>query len=139
MRKLGLALLLAVGTARGTFAQTPVTAIHIQATGDGFENYLAAALAKKHVPARLVDRADPSALTLKASPVQVQKDSASTKVMKCVFSSCAGIEARASTSVKLVDPKGTILWSYSVSGDRDDQSRMAEAIAKHLKTEYFRQ
>src|SRR5262245_4807911 len=138
MRRLGFAVLFVVGMTSTTFAQAPTT-IHIPATGDGFENYLAAALAKKRVPARLVDRADRSTLTLKAQPVQVQKDSNSTKVMKCMFSSCAGIEARASTSVKLVDPQGTILWSYSVTGDRDDQGRMAEAIAKHLKNDYFRQ
>jgi hypothetical protein len=78
-------------------------------------------------------------LTLKASPLQGRKDSTRMKVMKCVMGGCDGIDGRASTSVKLVDRKGTIVWSYSVSGDQDEKDRIAEAIAKHLKSEYFRQ
>jgi hypothetical protein len=78
-------------------------------------------------------------LTLKASPLQVHKDSASTKAMKCLLDDCDGIDGRASASVKLVDREGTIVWSYSVNGDQDDRNRMAEAIAKRMKSDYFRQ
>jgi hypothetical protein len=138
MKKVGLIFLLLSCAAQAAFAQPAAPAIHILPTGDGFENYLAAAIAKKNVPARVVERADRATLTLKASPVEVKKDSSSTKVMKCVFSSCAGIDERASTSVRLVDREGTILWSYSVRGDRDEKKWMAESIAKHLKSEYFR-
>lgn len=139
MKRMGLIVLLLAATAPAAFAQKPTPAIHITPTGDGFENYLAAAMAKKNVPVRIVERADRATLTLKASQVQVKKDATSTKVMKCVFSSCSGIDERASASVKLVDHEGTIVWSYSVSGDLDERSRMAEAIAKHLKNDYFRQ
>ena len=138
MRTLGLVLLWLVCSTSALFAQQGSPAIHITPTGDGFENYLAAAMAKKNVPARIVERPDRATLTLKASQVEVRKDTTTTKVMKCVFSSCAGIDERASASVKLVDPEGTILWSYSVRGDRDEKKWMAESIAKHLKSEYFR-
>jgi hypothetical protein len=131
----GLIGIILLCTSTAVLAQGP--AIHIPATGDGFDTYLAAAIAKKNVPARVVERADRATLTLKASPVEVRKDATSTKVMKCVFSSCDGIDGRASASVKLVDRDGTVVWSYSVSGDRDEKSRMAEAIAKHLKNDYF--
>ena len=137
MKRMGLALVLIACTAGAAAAQNAAS-IHIPPTGDGFENYLAAAIAKKHVPARVVERPDRATLTLKASPVQARKDSASTKVMKCVFGGCDGIDGRASTSVKLVDREGTVVWSYSVTGDVDDKSRMADAIAKRLKNEYFR-
>jgi hypothetical protein len=138
MKPTAIACLLVV-LASGASAQSESTAIHIPPTGDGFDNYLTAAIAKKRVPATVVERADRATLTLKASPVQSQKDATSTKVMKCVLGGCEGIDGRASASVKLVDREGTVVWSYSVNGDRDEQSRMAEAIAKHLKSEYFRQ
>jgi hypothetical protein len=138
MKKLGLVFLWLACSTPAVFAQQASPVIHIPPTGDGFENYLAAAMAKKNVPARIVERADGATLTLKASQVEVRKDTATTKVMKCVFSSCSGIDERASTSVKLVDRQGTIVWSYSVRGDRDEKKWMAESIAKHLKSEYFR-
>jgi hypothetical protein len=138
LKTIGFVMLLLGCAARGAVAQS-VTQLHITPTGDGFENYLAAAMAKKNVPVRVVERADRATLTLKASQVQMKKDGAGTKVMKCVFSSCAGIDGRASASVKLVNHDGIIVWSYSVSGDRDEMKWMAESIAKHLKSEYFRQ
>ena len=43
------------------------------------------------------------------------------------------------TSVQLVK-SGEIVWSYAVNKGRGEKNRqsMAEAIAKHLKTDYFR-
>ena len=136
MKGMGLVVLFLACAAQ---ASAQETAIHIVPTGDGFENYLASAMAKKHVPARVVDKADRATLTLKAMPVAVRKDATSTKVLKCVMGGCDGIDGRASTSVKLVDRAGTVVWSYSVTGDADDKPRMAENIAKHLKNDYFRQ
>ena len=135
MKKTSLLLVFIAAVARGAAAQE--CAIHIPATGDGFENYLAAALAKKHVPAQIVELADRATLTLKASAVEVRKDAASTKVLKCVMGGCDDIDGRATASVRLVSRDGTVVWSYSVTGDRDDKSRMAENIAKHLKSDYF--
>lgn len=135
MKKTSLLLLFVSTLARGAAAQE--CAIHIPATGDGFENYLAAAIAKKHVPAQVVERADRATLTLKASAVEVRKDATSTKVLKCITGGCDGIDGRATASVRLIDRDGTVVWSYSVTGDRDDKSRMAENIAKHLKNDFF--
>ena len=139
MKKPGFILLLLLLTASRASAQNGGAAIHIAPTGDGFDNFIAAAMAKKHVPAALVDNADRATLTLKASPLQGRKDSTIAKVMKCATAACEGVDGRASTSVKLVDRDGTIVWSYSVSGDQDEKDRIAEAIAKRLKSEYFRQ
>ena len=52
---------------------------------------------------------------------------------------CAGIEDRGVTTVQLVI-HDTIAWSYSVNKGRGQKNRqsLAEAIAKHLKDEYFR-
>jgi hypothetical protein len=41
--------------------------------------------------------------------------------------------------VQLVDGSGKIVWSYSVNKGRGAKNRqsMAEAIASHLKSEFF--
>lgn len=136
MKRTGLVVMLVAWAVQAS-AQSAGPAIHIVPTGDGFDTYLAAAMAKKRVPANVVENADRATLTLKASPLDVKKDSAGTRVMKCVVASCDGIDGRASASVKLIDREGTVVWSYSVSGDGDEKDRIAEAIAKHLKSEYF--
>jgi len=53
----------------------------------------------------------------------------------------ADTQDKASTSVQLVDANGTVLWSYSVNKGRGakNMQSMAEAIASHLKGEYFHQ
>jgi len=135
MKKPGVALIFALSTVPA-FAQNRAV-LHIQPTGDGFENYLATAMAKKHVPAEIVDNQARATLTLKATPLQVRKDSTGTKALKCAFGDCHGIDNRASASVRLVNRDGTVVWSYSVTGDQDDRDRIAETIAKHLKSEYF--
>jgi len=55
-----------------------------------------------------------------------------------MFAYCNGIEDRGSTSVQLVKGE-TVVWSYSVDKGRGQKNRqsLAEAIAKHLKDEYF--
>ena len=131
------AWLLAVGVTSAS-AQTAKPAVFIPPTGDGFESYLAAAMIKKNVPVSVVDTSERATLTLKAGQVQVQKESARMKVMKCVMQSCANTEDKASASVQLVNREGTVVWSYAVNGDRGEEKSMAETIAKHLKNDYFR-
>jgi hypothetical protein len=74
-----------------------------------------------------------------ASAYPVEKVSTGSKLVKCLFAYCAGSEDKASVSVQLVKD-GQIVWSYSVNKGRGSKNRqsMAEAIAKHLKDEYFR-
>jgi len=98
----------------------PKPAIFVAPTDDGFEVYIAAAIAKKEVPARIVDDAEHAVFTLKATQVEIHEESTGT-------------------SVQLVDREGTVLWSYSVNKGRGAKNRqsIADAIAKHLKSEFF--
>jgi hypothetical protein len=121
-------------SAAGQTAQKP--AIFITPTGDGFEVYVAAAIMKKDVPARLVDNAEFASYTLRAAQIDIQKERTGSKVVKCLHARCAAIE-----EVQLVDQTGTVRWSYAVNKGRGAKNRqsMAEAIAEHLKSEYFHQ
>jgi hypothetical protein len=132
-----LAWLLATGVTSAS-AQTARPSVFIAPTGDGFESYIAAAMIKKTVPVTIVDTSKRATHTLKATSIQVQKESGRMKFMKCVLQSCANIDDKASVSVQLVDHDGTVVWSYAVDGERGEQKSMAETIAKHLKSEYFR-
>lgn len=122
-------------------AQVPASpTIYITPSEDGFETYVIAALHKKKVPVTVVDAQENAAFTLKMAPVEVEKVSTGSKWAKCLFAYCAGTEDKASVSVTLVQ-QGKIVWSYSVNKGRGAKNRqsMAEAIAKHLKDDYFRQ
>lgn len=112
--------------------------LFVTPTVDNFEVYLSAAIMKKQVPVVVVTKEDGAALVLKASAVDVQKQSAGSKFARCMFAYCAGIEDSGSTTVQLVK-SDTIAWSYSVNKGRGKKNRqaLAEAIAKHLKDEYF--
>jgi hypothetical protein len=113
--------------------------IYVESTDDSFQTYIVAAIIKKKVPANVVERPELATLTLKAADVEIHQETTGSKVMKCLFAYCADIADKASTSVQLVDETGTIVWSYSVNKARGEKNRqsMAEAIASHLKSEYF--
>ena len=127
-------------TQNQTASSTTPATIYVEPTDDGFQTYVVAAILKKKVPANVVDKADLATLTLKAAQVQVQKETTGSKVVKCLFAYCADTQDKASTSVQLVDGSGKIVWSYSVNKGRGAKNlqSMAEAIASHLKSEYFR-
>ena len=124
--------------------QTPPVAtaamIYIEPTDDGFETYITAAIIKKKLPASVTQNRDLATLTLKAAVVEEHKETTGSKVMKCLFASCAGTADKANTSAQLLNSEGTVLWSYAVNKARGNKNRqsMAEAIAEHLKKEYFR-
>ena len=113
--------------------------IYVEPTDDGFETYIVAAILKKKVPASVVQKSEMATLTLKASKVEEHKETTGSKVVKCIFANCAGTSDKANTSVQLVDSKGVVVWSYSVNKARGEKNRqsMAEAIASHLKSDYF--
>jgi hypothetical protein len=124
--------------------QTPATgaapaSIYVEPTDDGFQTYIVAAILKKKVPVNVVERAELATLTMKATSVEVHKETTGSKVVKCLFAYCADTQDKASTSVQLVDGNGKIVWSYSVNKGRGAKNRqsMAEAIASHLKSEFF--
>lgn len=138
MKRLLCTIVLA-GLAGSPLAAQHKPALFVAETGDGFDMYLTAALEKKNVPATVVSSSSAAELTLKAAPVQVQKESTRMKVVKCIMQSCENTDDKASTSVKLVDRHGVVLWSYAIEYDDSSRKSMAETIAKRLKKEYFRQ
>lgn len=137
MKKLiALLFLISVSFAQGALAdQAARPTVYIEPQ-QGFETYIAAALTKKNVPVDVVTDANNATYILKSAPVEIQKESTGSKVMRCAFLSCAGIEDKGTVSVQLVEASsGTQLWAYSVNkqkGGKNEQS-MAEAIAKHFK------
>jgi hypothetical protein len=122
-------------------ARATVATIYVEPTDDGFQNYIVAAILKKKVPANVVEKPEIATLKLRAARVEVQKETTGSKVVKCLFAYCADTQDKASTSVQLVDDSGAIVWSYSVNKGRGAKNlqSMAEAIASHLKSEYFHQ
>jgi hypothetical protein len=114
--------------------------LYIMPADDQFEVYVTAAIAKKKVPVAVRDTQDGADYTLKIAKVEITKESTGSKVVRCLFAYCAGIEDKGSTSVTLVRD-GSIVWSYSVNKGRGSKNRqsMAEAIAKHMKDDYFKE
>ena len=123
---------------RGVVSEKPM--VFIATTGDDFNVYLAAAIVKKGVPVTLVEKQEDADFILKASVVEVQKVGSGTKVLNCLFAYCGGNADKGSTSAQLVKD-GLIAWSYSVNKGRGEKNKqaLAEAIAKHLKNDYFHQ
>ena len=138
MRRFVLAACIAVLLAAPTWGQQEGPSIYITPTSDGFEVYLAAALVKKGVPVRVLDHQDGATYTLRAAQVSTTEVGGGTKLLNCLLSYCEGNAAKGNTSVQLVE-EGVIKWSYSVNKARGEKNRqsMAEAIAKHLKSEFF--
>jgi TolB-like protein len=134
MKKFAFALVLLLGSS--AFAQLARPTVYIEPQ-NGFETYLAAAFSKKGVPADVVTDKNKATYILKAAPVEIQKESTGSKVTRCLFASCAGIEDKGSVSVQLIEVSSTkMLWAYSVNKQRGggkNQQSMAEAVAKHCK------
>jgi hypothetical protein len=132
LRVLLLSVLLPLLAAAGDTAK-PTIYIEPQ---EGFEVYLAAAMGKKEVPVEVVTQQASATYLLKSSAIIAKKESTGSKVTRCLFLYCAGIEDQGSVSVQLIESNSSkVLWAYSVNkqrGQKNTQS-MAEAIAKHLK------
>ena len=114
--------------------------VYIQAQ-NGFDSALAAAFIKKQVPASVVTEESGATYTLKSADVYAKAESTGSKVARCLFAYCAGIEGTASVSVQLVrNSDHAIVWAYQVrkgnSGPSGTQS-LSEAIAKHVRNDYF--
>ena len=138
MRQLVLAIFV-WSVASAASAQQAAT-VFIPSTPQGFEVYLAAALAKKQVPLAVTTKEEGATYLLKASEIDVHKESTGSKVARCLFAYCAGIEDKGSVSVQLIEGD-VIRWSYSVNkgrGGQKNKQSMAEAVAKHLKNDFFR-
>jgi hypothetical protein len=103
----------------------------------GFETYIAAAIAKKGVPIDVVTDKASAVYILRSAPVEVKSESTGGKIARCLFAYCAGIEDKGNVSVQLIEAGSTkMVWAYSVNkqrGGSKNQQSMAEAIAKHFK------
>ncbi len=101
---------------------------------DGFESYLAAAIVKKHVPAVVTQNKDEAQFLL-TSAVQSKEESTGSKVARCLFLYCAGMEGSQTATVQLVNSKTQeVAWAYNVrKGSARAYQSTSEAVAKHLK------
>ena len=131
-----IAFLLAVFAASLSFAQTSRPTVFLEPQ-QGFETYVAAAIAKKGVPVDVVTDRSRAVYILKSAPVEVKSESTGGKIARCLFAYCAGIEDKGNVSVQLIEASSSkMLWAYSVNkqrgGSKNEQS-MAEAVAKHFK------
>jgi hypothetical protein len=134
----GLLLLLLLNFAPIADAITHAGAKIYLAPQGGFETYLAAAFTKKHVPVTIVGDPDQADYLLEAAPVEHKTESTGSKVARCLFLYCAGIEGVESTSVRLIDQKTKItVWSYTVNKGHQREQSLAEAVAKHLDNEFI--
>ena len=115
------------------FSAESKTSIYVEPRG-GFESYISAALVKKGVPVIVTMKRDGAAFLL-TSKVEQKEESGASKVARCLFAYCAGIEGNQTATVQLVNTATQeVTWAYNVrkSGSKNYQSS-AEAIAKHLK------
>ena len=132
----------ALGITSQALAATEPTAgaPSIYIDGDpSFQTALAAAMVKKHDPARIVTDKVQADYVLTASAVNAHTESGASKIARCLFAYCAGIEGTSSVSVQLVQ-KGVIVWAYQVrkgNGGPVGIQSLSEAIAKHLRNDYL--
>jgi hypothetical protein len=136
MRLVLLLILTAVSVVAESPAPGRTTAaprIYIDAQ-DGFESYVAAAIIKKHVPAVVTQNRDEANFVL-TSAVQSKEESTGSKIARCLFAYCAGMEGTQTATVQLVNSKSReVAWAYNVrKGSAKAYQSTAESIAKHLK------
>ena len=124
-------LLLACGVCGLAREDQPTLFIEPQA---GFDNYLAAAMTRKHVPIAVTNDREAATYILKSTE-EANPESGAGKIARCLFAYCAGINGSSTASVEMVEVKTkAIVWAYEVrkGGSQNHQSK-AEAVAKHLK------
>jgi hypothetical protein len=130
-----LAIVLVIFVSSLSLAQSKPT-VYLEPQ-QGFETYIAAAIAKKGVPVDVVTDKARAVYILRSAPVEVKSESTGGKIARCLFAYCAGIEDKGNVSVQLIETGSTkMVWAYSVNkqrGGSKNQQSMAEAIAKHFK------
>lgn len=100
---------------------------------NGFESYISAAIIKKHVPITITETRDSATFVL-TSHVMEKTESTGSKVARCLFLYCAGMEGMQTATVQLVNKNSEVAWAYNVrKGSASAYQSTAEAIAKHLK------
>lgn len=100
----------------------------------GFEPFITAAFTKKKTPAVIVTDESKADFILE-SVISTKKESTGSKIARCLFAYCAGMEGKNTASVRLIRiADGSMAWAYDVKkgGAKNFQSS-SEAIAKHIK------
>jgi hypothetical protein len=125
-----------IGVQSASAPESP--ALFITPTADNLEAFLSAAMTNKQVPVTVVAREERATLVLTAAAANARQQSAGARFARCLIASCTSVKEGGATSVQLVKGE-TVVWSYSVNKDRGEKNRqsLAEAIAKHLKADYF--
>jgi hypothetical protein len=121
-------------------APLPEPSVFIVAT-DGFDTDLAAAIEKKKTPIIVMVDKTKADYILEVSTVNSHEESTGSKIARCLFADCIGMNGFSSVSVKLNRVSDSaVVWAYQVrkgmSGPAARQS-LSEAIAKHLKNDYL--
>ena len=136
MKRVPVLLLLFAMFALPSLAQQVQPSVYIEPQ-NGFETYVAAAIAKKKVPIDVVTDPARATYNLKVAPVEIRQESTGGKIARCRFAYCAGIEDKGNVAVQLIETNSSkMVWAYSVNkqkGGSKNQQSMAEAIAKHFK------
>jgi hypothetical protein len=118
------------------FAEVSRLVVYIEPQ-NGFDTYLAAAIAKKGVPVDVVTDQTKASYILKSAPIEIKQESTGGRIARCLFAYCIGIEDKGNVSVQLIESSSSkVLWAYSVNkqkGGSKNQQSMAEAVAKHFK------
>lgn len=135
---LGLAGMVLATPRAATQQQEPK--VFIEASPD-FTGALTAAFMDKHVPAVVVEDKAAADYILRSAAVNSKGETTGSKVTRCLFLDCIGMNGFSEVSVQLVQVRdNSVAWAYQVrkgnSGPVAIQS-LSEAIAKHLKKDYF--
>ena len=125
-------LLLVAFASDPAFGATATVKIFIEPQ-EGFDSYIAAGIVKKKVPAIITQNREEADFIL-SSVVLTNQESTGSKIARCLFAYCAGINGTQTATVQLVNLKKEVAWAYNVKkqGAKNFQSS-SEAIAKHLK------
>lgn len=122
-------------------AQSSKPAVYVDAQ-PSFQTALTAALIKKDVPVTVVTAKDKADLILQAANVASHQETGGSKIARCLFADCIGIEGSSAVSVQLIQVKdGAVVWAYQVrkaNGGPAGIQSLSEAIAKHLKNDYLK-
>jgi len=135
-----VSLALIAGALTGAAAQSRPT-LFINAD-ENFQSALSAAIVKKDVPITITTSQDKAEYVLQSSLVSSKQESGASKVARCLFAYCVGIEGSSTVSVRLIRVQdGAVLWAYQVrkgNGGPSGIQSLSEAIAKHLKNDYLK-
>ena len=125
-------LLLVAFASDPAFGATATVKIFIEPQ-EGFDSYIAAGIVKKKVPVIITQNRMEADFIL-SSVVLTNQESTGSKIARCLFAYCVGINGTQTATVQLVNSKKEVAWAYNVKkqGAKNFQSS-SEAIAKHLK------